>query len=212
MLLREPARPWVVREHRLAPWFAVATVCFGAFMGQLDASIVTLAFPASQRPVRRPGGGVQWVSLAYLLALVVLLVPVAAGSDRFGRKLVYLYGFVVFTCASAACGLAPTLAVLIALRVLQGAGGDDAGQQCRACRHQHAGAFPAGGARGAGLGAGTRPGARPGHRRAAGRHGWGGGGSSLSMSQSPWPRSLPAGTCCRVPGSRRRAAARTRSA
>jgi hypothetical protein len=45
MLLREPARPAAVREHRLAPWLAVATVCFGAFMGQLDASIVTLAFP-----------------------------------------------------------------------------------------------------------------------------------------------------------------------
>ena len=49
MLLREPARPAVVREHRLAPWFAVGTVCFGAFIGQLDASVVTLAFPALQR-------------------------------------------------------------------------------------------------------------------------------------------------------------------
>ncbi len=112
----------MVREHRLAPWFAVATVCFGAFMGQLDASIVTLAFPALQRQFSAGLAGVQWVSLAYLLALVVLLVPAGRWSDRFGRKLIYLYGFVVFAGASAACGLAPTLAVLIALRVLQGAG------------------------------------------------------------------------------------------
>ncbi len=122
MLLREPARPAVVREHRLAPWLAVATVCFGAFMGQLDASIVTLAFPALQRQFGVGLAGVQWVSLAYLLALIALLVPVGRWSDRLGRKLVYLYGFVVFSAASAACGLAPSLTVLAGLRVVQAAG------------------------------------------------------------------------------------------
>ena len=122
MLLREAARPAVVREHRLAPWFAVTAVCFGAFMGQLDASIVTLAFPALQRQFGASLAGVQWVSLAYLLALVALLVPVGRWSDRAGRKLVYLYGFVVFTVASAGCGLAWSLGALIALRVLQAAG------------------------------------------------------------------------------------------
>ena len=122
MLLREPARPAVVREHRLAPWLAVATVCFGAFMGQLDASVVTLAFPALQRQFGAGLAGVAWVSLAYLLALVALLVPVGRWSDRYGRKLVYLYGFVVFTAASAGCGLAPSLPALIGLRVVQAAG------------------------------------------------------------------------------------------
>jgi len=48
LLLSERARPAPVRAHRLAPWLAVGTACFGAFMGQLDASIVTLAFPALQ--------------------------------------------------------------------------------------------------------------------------------------------------------------------
>jgi hypothetical protein len=47
-LRREAPRPALVRDHPLAPWFAVGTVCFGAFMGQLDASIVTVAFPALQ--------------------------------------------------------------------------------------------------------------------------------------------------------------------
>src|SRR5580704_2990607 len=117
LLLREPARPAVIREHPMAPWLAVATVCFGAFMGQLDASVVTLAFPALQRQYGVALAGVQWVSLAYLLTLVALLVPVGRWSDRCGRKLVYLYGFVVFTAASAACGLAPSLPALIALRV-----------------------------------------------------------------------------------------------
>jgi len=122
MLLREPARPAFVREHRLAPWLAVGTVCFGAFMGQLDASIVTVAFPSLQRQFGSHLAAVQWVSLAYLLALTALLVPVGRWSDRVGRKLFYLYGFIVFAGASAACGLAPSLGALIALRVLQAAG------------------------------------------------------------------------------------------
>lgn len=122
MLLREPARPAAVREHHLAPWFAVGTVCFGAFMGQLDASVVTLAFPALQRQFHAGLAGVQWISLTYLLALIVLLVPVGRWSDRLGRKLIYLYGFVVFAGASAACGLAPTLPALVGLRTVQAAG------------------------------------------------------------------------------------------
>jgi len=121
-LLREPARPAVIREHRLAPWFAVAAVCFGAFMGQLDASVVTVAFPALQRQFGAGLASVQWVSLAYLLVLTALLVPAGRWSDRAGRKLMYLYGFVVFAASSAACGLAPSLGALIALRVVQAGG------------------------------------------------------------------------------------------
>ena len=121
-LLREPARPAAIREHPLAPWFAVATVCFGAFMGQLDASVVTVAFPALQRQFGTGLAAAQWVSLAYLLVLTALLVPAGRWSDRAGRKLLYLYGFVVFAVASAACGLAPSLGMLIALRVVQAGG------------------------------------------------------------------------------------------
>jgi MFS family permease len=62
------------------------------------------------------------VSLAYLLVLTALLVPAGRWSDRVGRKLMYLYGFFVFACSSAACGLAPSLGALVALRVVQAAG------------------------------------------------------------------------------------------
>ncbi len=122
VLLREPARPAVIREHPLAPWLAVAAVCLGAFMGQLDASVVTVAFPALQRQFGTGLASVQWVSLAYLLVLTALLVPAGRWSDRAGRKLMYLYGFVVFAGSSAACGLAPSLGALIALRVVQAGG------------------------------------------------------------------------------------------
>jgi EmrB/QacA subfamily drug resistance transporter len=91
-------------------------------MGQLDASIVTLAFPALQRDFHASLAVAQWVSLAYLLALVGLLAGAGRLADAVGRKLVYLYGFLVFTVASVACGLAPTLGSLIGFRVLQAAG------------------------------------------------------------------------------------------
>jgi len=123
MILREErARPDRVRAWPHAWKLAVATVCFGAFMGQLDASIVTLTY----RPVERAFGtglaGVQWVSLSYLVTLVALLAPLGRRSDQKGRKLSYLHGFVIFSFASAACGLAPDLAILIAARVAQGVG------------------------------------------------------------------------------------------
>jgi MFS family permease len=121
-ILQEQARPAAVRDSRSAPWLAVSVVCFGAFMGQLDASIVTITFPSMQRDFGVPVAAVQWVSLIYLLGLIALLAPAGRLGDAVGRKLVYTYGFVVFTVASAACGLAPSLDVLILLRLVQALG------------------------------------------------------------------------------------------
>jgi len=118
----EPARPRFVARWPHAHWLAVAAVCLGAFMGQLDASIVTLTFPALSRQFGASLAGVQWVSLSYLLTLVALLVPVGRLADAVGRKLVYLYGFAVFTAASAACGFADSLPLLVGLRVVQAVG------------------------------------------------------------------------------------------
>jgi EmrB/QacA subfamily drug resistance transporter len=121
-VLLERARPARIREHPNAGWFAVGTVCMGAFMGQLDASIVTLTFPDIQQEFAAPLAGVQWVSLAYLLTLVALVAAAGRIADATGRKAMYLAGFIVFTAASAACALAPTLEWLIVLRVVQAIG------------------------------------------------------------------------------------------
>jgi len=121
-ILHEQARPAIIREHRRVPWLAVGVVCFGAFMGQLDASIVTITYPAMERDFGVPVAAVQWVSLIYLLGLVALLAPAGRLGDAAGRKLVYTYGFAVFTVASAACGLAPSLGALVALRLVQATG------------------------------------------------------------------------------------------
>ncbi|MDT7789802.1 MAG: hypothetical protein QOF58_8221 [Pseudonocardiales bacterium] len=115
----ESPRPaWIVRRS-YAPWLVIATVCFGAFMGQLDASIVTLAFPAMSDHFRADP---EWISLSYLITLVALLVPMGRIADRLGRKIVYIYGFAVFTGASVACVYAPSFDALIAARVAQAVG------------------------------------------------------------------------------------------
>ena len=121
-LLVEPRRPQVVREQPNAAWFAVAAVCIGAFMGQLDASIVTVALPTLQHTFDASVGAVTWVGLSYLLVLVATVTAVGRFADMWGRKLLYVYGFVVFAGASALCGLAPDLAALCGFRALQAVG------------------------------------------------------------------------------------------
>jgi len=120
--LVEPARPARIRESPNAHWLVVATVCVGAFMGQLDASITTLALPSLQRSFGASLGAVEWVTLSYLLVLVGAVTMVGRFGDMVGRKLLYTYGFALFTLASLACGLAPDMASLIVFRVIQGFG------------------------------------------------------------------------------------------
>ena len=121
-LLTEPPRPAAVRERADAHWLVVASVCVGAFMGQLDASITTLALPRIATDLGAGLDAVEWVSLSYLLVLVGAVVAVGRAADLLGRKLLYTWGFVIFTVGSALCGLAPTLAWLIAARCFQAVG------------------------------------------------------------------------------------------
>jgi EmrB/QacA subfamily drug resistance transporter len=111
-----------VRASPHAHWYVVGTVCVGAFMGQLDASIVSLALPRLVRNLHASVGAVEWVALAYLLVLVATVAIIGRIADAVGRKLLYVYGFGVFTVGSALCGLAPTLPLLISARVVQAVG------------------------------------------------------------------------------------------
>lgn len=121
-VLVEPPRPSWIRDRPNAYWFAVATVCIGAFMNQLDASIVTVAFPTLQHQFQASVGAVTWVALSYLLVLIGLITAVGRFADMFGRKLLYIYGFLVFIAGSALCGTASSLGALDGFRVLQGVG------------------------------------------------------------------------------------------
>lgn len=121
-LLVEPRRPGWIASNPNAHWLVVTTVCIGAFMGQLDASIVSLALPTLHTTFHVAIGAVEWVALAYLLVLVSAVVAVGRLADMVGRKLLYMYGFGVFILGSALCGVAPNLSFLIAMRVLQALG------------------------------------------------------------------------------------------
>ncbi len=121
-LLTEPRRPARIRSLRVAPWLAVGTVCVGAFMGQLDASIVATALPVLRSNLHASIAAVEWVVLIYVLVLAGSVAAVGKIADRIGRKLLYTYGFGIFVIGSAACGLAPSLGVLVAARFVQALG------------------------------------------------------------------------------------------
>ena len=121
-ILREPARPDWVRRRPGAPWLVVGTVCIGAFMGQLDASIVTLAIPSIRNDLGASLAQVEWVALIYLLVLVGSISAIGRLADMLGRKVLYVYGFALFTVASVGCGLAPDITWLLAARAIQAVG------------------------------------------------------------------------------------------
>jgi EmrB/QacA subfamily drug resistance transporter len=103
-------------------WLVVGTVCVGAFLGQLDASIASLVLPTLEEVFGAPVASVEWVAIAYLLTLAALVVPIGRMADLLGRKTLYTWGFVIFIVGSGACGFAPDLGWLIAFRVIQACG------------------------------------------------------------------------------------------
>jgi EmrB/QacA subfamily drug resistance transporter len=117
---REPPPARIVASLASYRWFVVGTVCIGAVMGQLDASIAQLLLPRLELEFSARLSTVSWVAVAYLLALAAFLPIFARLADMIGRKLLYTGGFLLFVLSSAFCGLAPNLPALIAFRVLQG--------------------------------------------------------------------------------------------
>jgi EmrB/QacA subfamily drug resistance transporter len=113
----------LLERQSFHPWLVVGVACIGAFIGQLDASIVQLALPALQQTFRVSVNEVRWVAIAYLLAFAAFLPVFARLCEMVGRKLLYLAGFAIFGVASLLCGLAHDLPTLIAWRTLQGIGG-----------------------------------------------------------------------------------------
>lgn len=88
----------------------------------LGTSIANVALPALETAFDASLGRVQWVVLAYLLAVTTLIVGVGRLGDLFGRRKLLLAGIAVFTLASAGAAMAPSLEFLIAARAVQGAG------------------------------------------------------------------------------------------
>lgn len=100
-----------------------AVTALGAFMASLDLSIVNIAFPALERSFPHdPRATLAWVITGYSIMFGALLVTAGRSADRLGRRRMFFGGLLVFSLGSALCGLAPSVALLIAGRVIQGAG------------------------------------------------------------------------------------------
>ncbi|MCB0123636.1 MAG: MFS transporter, partial [Caldilineaceae bacterium] len=98
-------------------WLVMSAVAMGIFLGTIDGSIVNVALPTLVNELQTNFATVQWVVLAYLLTLGTLLLSVGRLADIYGKKPIYVSGFLVFTIGSVLCGLAPTVYWLIGLRV-----------------------------------------------------------------------------------------------
>jgi len=108
---RRPSMTWTVTATGLG--FAVV---------QLDVTIVNVALKQLGVALDSPLDGLQWVVDAYTLAFAVLLLSAGTVADRFGAKRAYLIGFAVFGLGSSACGMATSVAQLVAARAVQGLG------------------------------------------------------------------------------------------
>ncbi len=104
------------------PWNALWAMMIGFFMILVDSTIVAVANPSIMTELRTDYDAVIWVTSAYLLAYAVPLLVAGRLGDQFGPKNLYLIGLLVFTAASAWCGFAGTIEMLIAARVVQGLG------------------------------------------------------------------------------------------
>jgi MFS transporter, DHA2 family, methylenomycin A resistance protein len=109
-------------EARPTSGLALVVICLGYFMVIVDTTAVNVALPSIGRDLHSGIAGLQWVVDAYTLSFAALLLTGGTLAERLGGKRVFGSGLAVFAAASAACGLAPVLWVLLAARVVQGAG------------------------------------------------------------------------------------------
>src|SRR5260221_2722943 len=116
------ARPCEQPAITNGPWILAATI-LGSSMAFIDGTVVNVALPALQSALHATLADVQWVVESYAVFLAALLLLGGSLGDRYGRRKIFAAGVVLFSVASAWCGLAPNIRQLIIARGLQGVGG-----------------------------------------------------------------------------------------
>ncbi|SFW78492.1 MFS transporter [Amycolatopsis australiensis] len=101
-------------------WLAVIAIGLSIYMATLDMTIVATALPTIGHSLDSSATGTQWLLVAYNLPMIGLMIPLGRWVDVVGKRSSLLLAIVGFAVASTACGFAPNLGVLIALRVVQG--------------------------------------------------------------------------------------------
>ncbi|MGH8388993.1 MAG: MFS transporter [Pseudomonas sp.] len=115
------ANPETAQQASFVKW-ALASLSLSMLLSSLGTSIANVGLPTLTRVFDASFQQVQWVVLAYLLAITTLIVSVGRLGDLIGRRRLLLSGIGLFTLASVLCGLAPSLELLIGARALQGLG------------------------------------------------------------------------------------------
>src|SRR5262249_48849141 len=114
------AEEWVPRFN---PWLIAVSVMLATFMEVLDTAVANVSLPHIAGSLSATPEEATWVLTSYLISNAIVL-PITAGlGSRLGRKRFLMACIVLFTAASAACGAATSLGMLVAARIFQGAGG-----------------------------------------------------------------------------------------
>jgi EmrB/QacA subfamily drug resistance transporter len=104
-------------------WLALMVLCLGVLMIVLDTTIVNVALPSIRTDLGFSETSLVWVVNAYMVTFGGLLLLGGRLGDLYGHRKLFLLGIILFTLASAACGLADTQTLLIIARAVQGMGG-----------------------------------------------------------------------------------------
>ena len=107
---------------RRGPTWVLIVASIASLMVALDALVVTTALPTIRVDLGASIEQLEWTVNAYTLSFAVLLMTGAVLGDRFGRRRLFVAGLAIFSAASAACALAPSVGWLIAARAVQGSG------------------------------------------------------------------------------------------
>ncbi|HYS34525.1 MAG TPA: MFS transporter, partial [Pseudonocardiaceae bacterium] len=106
----------------IRPVVVLVCVCLGLFIAQVDTSAINLALPAMNHDLSGGLSGMQWAVDAYNVAFAALLLTGGTVGDRFGRRRMFRLGLATFVIGSVVCAVAPSLAVVLTGRVVQGVG------------------------------------------------------------------------------------------
>src|SRR5881227_1334496 len=110
------------QEYERRRWIALVLLCFAQFIVVLDASIVNVALPSIGKGLDFSQTNLAWVVNAYVLSFGGFLLLGGRMADLLGRRLVFVFGLVLFAVASLAGGFAQSEGWLIAARAVQGLG------------------------------------------------------------------------------------------
>jgi len=110
------------RGRASQPWILAATI-LGSSLVFIDGTVVSIALPVLQETFHASAAAAQWVVESYTLVLGALTLLSGALGDRYGRRLLFISGVVVFAIGSLLCGLTTSMTGLILARILQGLGG-----------------------------------------------------------------------------------------